>query len=433
MIKIKKLWLQKMNSAKSKDTLILVEHQRQISQDILDLCANMKTVLITRSTEKRIGFDKVIAINDNPIETIDLEQLKTANLKGSFGAYTPYEEAILDCEKLCKILNLPSNGFKTIHDIRNKFYFRQKLSKSLNLHVHHSLVKSGSDISSFFKNGIKKAIIKPLLGSGSLLTKAVGQSDNHNKLYDEMVTLASKSKKSEYVRHSFYPFTYENEQIDPCHHFLIEECIDGRELSVEAIVVEGSLTILAIHQAATKENRFEDSSFIAPAPLSKNDREQIHNILQETVDIFGLKNRVICAEIMFSKTPKLIEINLRPGGLDTVKSVEFLSNVHLHKEGILLALGKKSQISIISTDKAYGFLAFYAHKTGIFKGIRNIKSILEKYSPLTLKLYFKKNDKVSSELEDIPYLGYVACYGDNYFLVEKKLKQIVSELDINIE
>lgn len=411
-----------------KDTIILVEHQRHIPLEILDLCHDKNTILITRSDKSRHGFDHVISIHDTPIEDIPLEQIKSFFSNGKIGAYTPFEEAVLDCEIIKDLLGLEDSNLAAIHLTRNKYLFRKSLSEDPGLHVDHALVESGDDMMAFFQNGREQAIMKPILGVSSILTNVITQSNGFNILYEMIKLGAKKAQETELVKQAFLPFQYEDRFFDPTEQFLIEDYMGGKELSVEAVIIDSELTILAVHQAPEKQTELEDTSFIAHAPISDHQKDMIHSAIQQAVSLLGLRNRVICAEVMLTDTVKLIEINPRPGGLGTVKSVEMLTGVNMHEMSMSLALGNKEPIALTPSVGAYGFCAIYTSQSGILKSVDGIDS-----DNIYLHLYYEIGSYLDIDPMDIPYLGYIAVAGDHYDEVNAKIQKAIKQLKITVE
>lgn len=419
----------------NQETIILIEHYRPISDEIHEICQDMHKILITRSNHERQRFQKVISIGDKKIESI-LDRHDFSNVTG---VYTPFDEALLDAEKISSHLNLSRNQPAAIACLRNKYLMREVLSKDADLNIDYSLIQSPEDIKCFFDKGHEKMILKPIVGQGSIATKIVAQTDDLERVFDEISEELSKVSESKLLKHAFEIFDCKDyglgeQMLDPKKSFLAEECLTGKELSVEGIVSKGVFHLLACHQAPDKETNFDDTSFIAPANISDQDQERIRQTLEKAFRIIGVENRTICAEVFLQEdNVTIIEINSRPGGLATVRSVERLSGIHLAREAISMAIGQNPKLDMNPKTSAAGFCAVYPSNTGKLIQINNLNLLIEQDPNFFFHCYFNIGDSIQSEDMGIPYLGYIYCEGENYNEVQHKIENALQQLEFVIQ
>ncbi|HEX5541033.1 MAG TPA: ATP-grasp domain-containing protein [Micromonospora sp.] len=122
------------------------------------------------------------------------------------------------------------------------------------------------------------------------------------------------------LRH-YFPFTRDTPAPDPVRYktdasVLVEQCVTGEEISVDAVVIDGRVVPLFIARKAVGYPPYaEEVGHLVDAadPLLRDD--EFHALLQQTHTVLGFRDGWTHTEYMLTDNgPQLIEVNGRLGG-----------------------------------------------------------------------------------------------------------------------
>ena len=128
---------------------------------------------------------------------------------------------------------------------------------------------------------------------------------------------------------------------------IIEEYLDGPEVSVEVMVVNGNVHILQItDKITTGAPHFVEMGHSQPSQLSKATRESIARVAIAANKAIGIKNGPSHTEIRVTKEgPKIVELGARLGGdCITTHLVPLSTGVNMVECSIRIALGEKPDL-----------------------------------------------------------------------------------------
>ena len=131
---------------------------------------------------------------------------------------------------------------------------------------------------------------------------------------------------------------------------IVEEYLDGPEVSVEVMVVDGIIHILQItDKITTGAPHFVETAHLQPAPLSDETKQKVRNIVEHALDSLYLKEGASHTEVKIDEAGniRIIEIGGRMGG-DCIGGVDFVKAV------IQVALGEEPANIVPSAKAASG-------------------------------------------------------------------------------
>ena len=214
---------------------------------------------------------------------------------------------------------------------------------------------------------------------------------------------------------------------------MVEEYMKGPEVSVEGIIVNKELHIIAItDKLVTPLPFFVELGHSEPSQLPTSVQKDICDVTRKAVAAIGIVNGTCHAELKITdKGPKIVEIAARLGG-DYITSclVPLSTGVDLVGNSILLALHRP--ISIEKTRKQGSAIRFISGEEGVVKKIeikeeaKNIDGIYE------IQIYVQKGQKVRSLQSSNDRLGHVIAIGETaeqaIERAEKALDNIIIEI-----
>ena len=208
-------------------------------------------------------------------------------------------------------MGLIGNPYDTIYKMKNKYYIRE-LFKKTNIVTPIQFIKyNGEDTVKF------PCIVKPICGSSK---KGV----YYASCKDEFENVISHVKKI-------------------TDDILIEEYINGREISVETISFQNKHHVLQItDKDSAGAPHFVELGHHQPADLSQELYERIHKIIPQLLDTVGFCNGATHIELKIDNENNiyLIEINPRGGGDEISSKLVELSTGYDYIKGMInVALG----------------------------------------------------------------------------------------------
>ncbi|MDY3006757.1 ATP-grasp domain-containing protein [Anaerococcus porci] len=230
--------------------------------------------------------------------------------------------------KVCEELDLDGIDLKTAIKATNKSSMRKALSKhNVPIPMFFSVDNYEDYLEAIKKIKVKgyKCIIKPADNSGSRGIKLIEDFDRNN------------------LKMSFnYCRDNSNSGL-----IMVEEYMEGPEVSVESISYKGKCTIIQItDKITTGTPYFVEMGHTQPSSLDKNIIDKICEITTEATKAIGINNGPSHTEIKVTKDgPKIVEIGARLGGDNiTTHLVPYSTGVDMVELCIKLALAEPIEI-----------------------------------------------------------------------------------------
>jgi len=200
----------------------------------------------------------------------------------------------------------------------------------------------------------------------------------------------------------------------PRGHIIIEEYLQGNEVSVEIIVIDGKPHILQVtDKLTTGAPHFVEMGHSQPSSLADENVEKIKELAGKAALSVGIQNGPAHAEIiMTSGGSKMVEIGARLGGdCITTHLVPLSTGIDMVKAVIQMALGEKPNLEK-KIDKGAAIRYFNAPQ-GVIKeiiGVEKAKAIAGIYEITFVK---KVNDYACHIDSSVDRIGYVIAQDTN--------------------
>lgn len=209
-----------------------------------------------------------------------------------------------------------------------------------------------------------------------------------------------------------YVFEY-SKKYSRSGEILVEEYMEGSEVSVETLSVDREVRVIAItDKLTTGAPRFVEMGHSQPSQLSKEIRKKVEAVATGAVQAIGIENGPSHTEILITKDgPKIVELGARLGG-DNITShlVPLSTGIDIVKCCINIALGIKPDITPkISKGSA---IRYFEHKPGRLINISNLDEA-KNISGVECILFTKEiGDTVTDINNSNDRIGYVIAQGD---------------------
>ena len=286
----------------------------------------LKVIAVDMNPEA-IGF-KVPGVIKEVISTIDtpaiLEAAKRHNINGimTLASDMPMQSVAVVSHEL----GLVGISEDTALKATNKAFMRDAL-RGAGVPVPLYFRVKGKDA---FKEAVEKVreagykcIVKPADNSGSRGVDLLKENANLDTAYDYTIHY---SRGGEIV---------------------VEEFMEGPEVSVETLAVDGDVHVIQItDKLTTGAPYFVEMGHSQPSQLSENVQEQIRDVTIAANKAIGIQNGPSHTEIKVTKDgPKIVELGARLGGdCITTHLVPLSTGVNMVECSIKIALGEKPDL-----------------------------------------------------------------------------------------
>ena len=331
-----------------------------------------------------IGFDE--ADEHYVVSTTDIESVLQiaidCKIDGIMTIAT--DKPMLTVAKVGEVLGLNTISVETSKKVTNKARMRECLKKDDVPIPKFVVVNNYEQYSQAIEQFSEKFIVKPTDSSGSRGIYLVKNKGHIKLAYEHSMSYSSTGE------------------------ILVEEYMEGPEVSVESITTSGETNVIAITDKITNgAPNFVEIGHSQPTKLFQTDRLNIINITKLAIKSLGIDNCTTHTEIIVTKEgAKIVEIGARLGG-DNIAThlVPLSTGVNMVEACIELSLGIVQKKSI-KFKKASAIRYFECPKgtiTGIFG-----KEKIEKYSSIK-DIKFMKNvgDSVSTIRSSVDRVGFV--------------------------
>ncbi|MEU8175755.1 ATP-grasp domain-containing protein [Microbispora hainanensis] len=201
------------------------------------------------------------------------------------GALSMTEPGLLPAARLRDELGLPGASARTTGLLRDKRRMRALLDGRRGMAVAWAAGTGPGDVERFAARHGYPCVVKPVDGAGSAaVTRVDGPADAA-----EAARLAGPE-------------------------FIVEEFLDGPEVSVESLSFGGEHVIVAVTGKGLTAG-FVEISHVVPAPLPPGDLERVGDLVRTFLDLAGLQDGPAHTEVVLTaEGPKLVESHDRVGG-----------------------------------------------------------------------------------------------------------------------
>lgn len=276
---------------------------------ILEKAANLG--MRVTNFEKPGTFDPKTARFCSRLHLFDFQDVRLVTaLTRALHSVDPFSRIITHSEigqvisgHLNTALGLPGNGLEVTRTLHNKLALRELLNDK-GLGPVPAARRTTRDELRAFVGEHGGAVVKPLMGSGSLGVRKVRSVGEVAGVWEWIDAYGAGD-------------------------FMVEALLTGEELSVETFSHAGRHTVVAVTGKDTKDGVIEQGH-VVPAPLGERDTAAVGEFTCAVLDAVGLVDGVAHTEIMLTAAgPRVIESHSRAGGDRISRLVELATGIDL--------------------------------------------------------------------------------------------------------
>lgn len=386
-----------------------------------------KLILVKRNpTWETDSVDDVITVDTRSIEKT-VAAVKAYNEKNKIdGVVTFVEHSVPTAAAVAEALGLPYISVKTAELARNKYEMRQVFFQHGIPCPQFALAKNLPEALQIGQRFKYPVVLKPLIGGGSMYIRRVNSPEEMSKYFD----LIQQGAWAGFDYDPLYESAYQKYQ----GAILIESYLDGGEVSVESIVVDGETNILAIHDKPLPMvgPYFEEVYFTTPTRLDKKLQAELKKWTKKSNEALGIHIGATHTEFrLTTHGPVILETAARMGGGPVYRSILTSTGIDMVHAIMDLSLKKIPKLAVENPIPT-GFRLIFAENEGVIQKIDGIPTLENDPHVIEIEMYKKIGDSVLLPPRIFQAHGHMIVKHHSLEELDKKVDELVQHIQIKI-
>ncbi len=214
---------------------------------------------------------------------------------------------------------------------------------------------------------------------------------------------------------------------------VVEEYMEGPEVSVETLAINGDVHVIQItDKLTTGAPYFVEMGHSQPSQLSENIQKQIRNVAIVANKAIGIENGPSHTEIKVTKDgPKIVELGARLGGdCITTHLVPLSTGVNMVESAIKIALGETPDIEP-KWNKGSA-IRYLKTGTGFIKAIEGIEEAKKIPGVVQVNIVHGVGEKVGEIMSSVDRVGFVIGQNNNPISAIESAVSGIEKIQIDI-
>lgn len=259
----------------------------------------------------------------------------------------------------------------------------------------------------------------------------VSGKDDRMLMEVEVCNPEARIKKLEAYCRELYRYSKKNSRNGTV---MVEEVMEGSEVSVEALVIEGEPHIITVtDKYITQPPYFVELAHCEPSALDEHTIEEIKAVAAQAIRAIGIENAPAHVEIKVTRDgPKIVELAARLGGdFITSRLVPLSTGIDLVGASVLLATGEKPDLT---PKRQQGAAIHFIHtdKEGILSEIVLPEGLQGQAGVEEIALYKKLGEKINGTRSSNDRLGHVITTGATAKEAKALGEQILAQIKMRV-
>ncbi|MCX8123981.1 MAG: alpha-hydroxy-acid oxidizing protein [Spirochaetes bacterium] len=370
-------------------------------------------VIVTDYNPNALGMkyaDIPIVMSTRDIEGSVRVAKKQNEITPISGVLTVGTDASATVAAVANALNLPGIKFEDAIAATNKIKMRTRFFEYGVPSPHFFPVWSLSDAKKACKVLGFPVVIKP---SDNMGARGVMRIDNKNQIADAFAFAKSAS---------------------PSGELIIEEFMEGHELSIDAVVFNGEVTFTGIADRIIEyPPHFVETGHTMPSQLPQEIQDSACEVMKAGIKALGIHLGCAKGDIKITKEgPKIGELAARlSGGFMSAYTYPLSTGVNLMRAAIEIALGQEPG----NLEPLYNRVAIeraIITKPGIVKKICGVEEALKIPGIAEIFINVKPGDKVKKPTSNVEKAGHIIAVADTLEEAEEAVRKCREVINIEI-
>lgn len=319
-------------------------------------------------------------------------------------------------------LELPHNPVAAVEATRNKALLRERLAHGGLPSPPFLVVPVNADVSAVAREIDFPVVVKPLALSAS---QGVIRADNEQELA-EAVSRVRRILEQPGVRESCGALA---------RHLLIEGYIEGEEVSLEGVLTDGQLRVLALFDKPDPlvGPYFEETIYVTPSRLPPERQNQIVDVTARATAALGLRDGPVHAELRLNADGVFpVDIAARSIGGLCSRTLSFGTGMSLEELLLRHAIGMDVP-SYERDGRAAGVMMLPIPRTGVLRAVHGVDDAAQVPLIESVTITARPGQRIVALPEGNEYPGFIFARGDTPAEVESALREAHARLRFEIE
>lgn len=214
---------------------------------------------------------------------------------------------------------------------------------------------------------------------------------------------------------------------------IIEEYLQGDEVSVEIMAIDGDIHVLQVtDKLTTGAPHFVEMGHSQPSSLGEENIKVIRDLAVRAVKIVGIENGPAHVEIMLTENgPKMIELGARMGGDNiTTHLVPLSTGIDMVKATIQVALGEKPDIEPKFENGSA--IRYFKEQHGVISNIEGVDAAEQLEGVKQVTLVKGSGDLVGEIENSVDRIGFVIAQGTTAVDAIEKCERAIKQIQITV-
>ncbi|NGN68293.1 ATP-grasp domain-containing protein [Streptomyces sp. A7024] len=280
--------------------------------------------------EHRAHVDQALLLDYGDIGRL-LPQVRALHeLRPFRAAVSLFELGLLPAARVNEALGLGGESVDTVELLLDKARMRRHLNAKGVSPVASAVGKSARDIREFTEAHGLPVIVKPVRESGSLGVFRISDEAEVEAVADRFRALNDERWAAGDLAFA-----------DSFESFLIEEYLDGPEISVETLSFDGRHVVVAVTDKETQGGSgFVELGHSQPSAHSADELREATGLVTDVLDAVGLRNGPAHTEVkLTSRGPRIVESHNRVGGDRINELAEIAYGVDMERYALATSVG----------------------------------------------------------------------------------------------
>jgi biotin carboxylase len=311
------------------------------------------------------------------------------------------ELGLLPTARINEALGLTGESVETVQVLLDKWRMRRRLAANGLSPVASAVGRSGSDVREFVAAHGLPIIVKPIRESGSLGVFRLRDQA-------EVDAVAGRFRSLDDQQWAVGDLAF----ADSFDEFLMEEFLDGPELSVETLSFDGRHVVVAVTDKELGGTGFVEVGHSQPAGVGAETMLVVTRLVADFLDAMGLRNGPAHTEVkLTSRGPRIVESHNRIGGDRINDLAELTYGVDMERYALGAGFGLLEPLTASPEPRGAAAVRFLTPEPGRVVEVTGVESVRADPAFVDLRLDVGPGDDVPPLTWNEDKVGHVIARG----------------------
>ncbi|MFR9673241.1 ATP-grasp domain-containing protein [Streptomyces sp. TR06-5] len=316
-------------------------------------------------------------------------------------AVSLFELGLLPAARINEELGLGGESVATVELLLDKLRMREHLAASGLSPVASASGRTAQDIRDFVEAHGLPVVVKPIRESGSLGVFCIRDRAEVDAVAEQFRSLDAQQWS---VKDLSDADSFQGE-------FLMEEFLDGPEISVETLSFDGRHVVVAVTDKECGPG-FVELGHVQPSRCSAGTLREVEGLVTDFLDAVGLRNGPAHTEVkLTSRGPRIVESHNRIGGDHIDELAEIAYGVDMERHALGAGLGVVEPLTATPEPRGGAAIRFLTPEPGRVVEVTGLDAVRQDPAFVDLQLDVGPGDEVPPLTWNEDKVGHVVARG----------------------